>query len=120
VVRTKDLIKVKGMLINPSVLSATLDGLHEVLDFQVIVRRQDEADPFSSDELLIRIATEHSSAASVTGRVSEAVMRAVQIRPRVEIVDRDDIYDPTRQAKAARIVDLRRPVSDGRHNGGAA
>ena len=107
VVRTKDLIKVKGTLINPAVLTATLDAIEEVQEFQVVLRKQDDTDPFSSDELVVRVATDHGDPHEVASKVADATVKAVQVRARVEFVSRDAIYDPTTQAKAARLVDMR-------------
>jgi phenylacetate-CoA ligase len=112
VVRTKDLIKVKGMLINPDVLISTLGALPGVREFQVVVMKQDPADPFSMDEIVVRIAMGDSQLATETlaAQVREATAAAVRVTPRVEFVAADAIFDPATQAKAARLVD-RRPSS---------
>jgi phenylacetate-CoA ligase len=109
VVRTKDLIKVKGMLINPDVLISTLGALPGVREFQVVVMKQDPSDPFSMDEIVVRIATGDSQLATETlaSRVREATAEAVRVTPRVEFVAADAIFDPATQAKAARLVDRR-------------
>ena len=41
IVRTKDLLKVKGMLINPTVLLESLTAVPNVDEFQVVLTRQD-------------------------------------------------------------------------------
>ena len=56
VVRTKDLVKVKGMLINPAVLLDAWQLIAGMDEFQVVVRRENSADPLSTDELVVRIA----------------------------------------------------------------
>jgi len=56
VVRGGDLVKVKGMLVNPGALVAALAAMHGLDEFQVVVRREHEADPYSMDELAVRIA----------------------------------------------------------------
>jgi phenylacetate-coenzyme A ligase PaaK-like adenylate-forming protein len=103
VVRTKDLVKVKVMLINPALLLERLEALEGVEEFQVVVARQDPADPFSMDELVVRVAAapEHGVA------VGEAVQAAVGVRPRVEFSPARAIYDPDTQTKAVRFVDRR-------------
>src|ERR1043166_3346044 len=109
VVRTKDLIKVKGMLINPAVLMATLDALPGVREFQVIVTKVDAADPFSMDQIIVRVATSVAGGGSqdLAGQVTSAIAAAVRVSPKVEFVEADAIYDPAAQSKAARLVDLR-------------
>jgi len=105
VVRTKDLVKVKGMLINPAVLLDTLQSIAGMEEFQVVVRRENNADPLSMDELVVRIA------GADQGGLAELVMTkardAVRVRPRIEFVDAKEIYDVGRQTKAARFVDQR-------------
>jgi phenylacetate-coenzyme A ligase PaaK-like adenylate-forming protein len=107
VARASDLVKVKGMLVNPSVLLAALEALRELTEFQVVVRRENDADPHSMDELLVRAAAASSSRDALAGEIVARVQAAVQVRPRVEFVDAAAIYDPDRQAKAARFVDRR-------------
>jgi phenylacetate-coenzyme A ligase PaaK-like adenylate-forming protein len=105
-VRTKDLVKVKGMLINPAVLLDTLQSIAGIDEFQVVVRRENSADLLSMDELVVRIAT----AADQTGLADTIVTKtrdAIRVRPRIEFVDAKDIYDAGRQTKATRFVDQR-------------
>jgi phenylacetate-coenzyme A ligase PaaK-like adenylate-forming protein len=59
------------------------------------------------DELLVRAAAASSSRDALAGEIVARVQAAVQVRPRVEFVDAAAIYDPDRQAKAARFVDRR-------------
>lgn len=108
VVRTKDLLKVKGMLINPSALLDRMTQLDRVEEFQVVVDRVDPADPFSMDELLLRIAPRAGAdAGDVAGEVAAATQATIGVRPRVVVEPRAAIYDPGRQTKAVRFVDRR-------------
>jgi len=107
ITRTKDLVKLKGMLVNPDVLLDTLRTVPGMEEFQVVLRRQDPTDPFSMDEMLVRVATNRSDRRALTTQVVTATQTAVRIRPRVEFTTADDIYDPARQPKAERLVDLR-------------
>jgi phenylacetate-coenzyme A ligase PaaK-like adenylate-forming protein len=107
VVRTKDLVKVKGMLVNPSVLLETLRRVPGVEEFQVVLGRQDPADPLSMDEMVVRVATRRPDRPVLAERLIGAVAAAVGVRPRIEFAPADDIYDPTRQSKAERLVDRR-------------
>ncbi len=103
VVRGGDLVKVKGMLVNPGALVAALAGMEGLDEFQIVVRRENEADPYSMDELVVRIACrDHKLVAQVAARALEVT----RVSARVEVVDAREIYDPA-QAKAKRFVDLR-------------
>ena len=106
VVRTKDLVKVKGMLINPAVLLDMLQSIAGIDEFQVVVRREDGADVLSVDELVVRVASSADRTALANTIVSKT-RDAVRVRPRVEFVDAKDIYDPGRQTKATRFADQR-------------
>lgn len=106
VVRTKDLLKVKGMLINPAALLERLQAMPGVEEFQVVVDRTDPADPFSMDELLVRIAPRAGAAADIASEVAAATQATIGVRPRVVVEDRLAIYDGA-QAKAVRFVDRR-------------
>ncbi|MBI2207518.1 MAG: AMP-binding protein [Candidatus Rokubacteria bacterium] len=105
--RTKDLMKVKGMLINPAVLLETLRTVPGVDEFQVVLTKQDMNDPFSMDEMVVRVASARTDRDALTAHVVSAAQEAVRVRPRVEFTTADDIYDPARQAKAERLVDRR-------------
>ena len=107
VVRTKDLIKVKGMLINPAALLDTIEAVPGVEEFQVVVGRQDPTDPFSMDEMVIRVATQRSDREAIADTIVHAAGTAVGVRPRVEFATARDIYDPALQPKAVRLVDMR-------------
>jgi phenylacetate-CoA ligase len=107
VVRTKDLVKVKGMLINPDLLLATLPGLGDLDEFQVVVQRHDPADPFSMDDLVVRVATGVADTDALAGRIIAGTAGAIGVRPRVEFVTAAEIYDPLKQTKLRRFVDLR-------------
>ena len=105
VVRTKDLVKVKGMLINPAVLLEILQSIPGIDEFQVVVRRENKADPLSMDELVVRVAGANQPA--IVDMVVARARDAIRVRPLVEFVAAKDIYDASRQTKAARFVDQR-------------
>lgn len=107
IVRTKDLLKVKGMLINPTVLLDALSAVAGLDEFQVVLARQDPSDPYSMDEMIVRVASPRSDREVLEAEVVDATQGAVQVRPRVEFAVATDIYDPARHAKAERLVDHR-------------
>ncbi len=109
--RTKDLIKVKGMLINPDVLLGALDAIPEISEFQVVIQHQDENDPLSMDEMLIKVALQAGASIEVGDEIATQANRAVSVTPRVEFVEIEEIYTAGAQIKAVRFID-RRAASD--------
>ena len=106
VARGKELVKVKGMLINPAVLLDALNAIPGVQELQVVVRRNDPADPYSMDEMLVRLACSSADREAVSEMVVARTQEAVGVRPRVEFANPMDIYDP-KQAKSVRFLDQR-------------
>lgn len=107
VVRMKDLVKVKGMLLNQAVLLETLRSIPEIDEFQVVVRREDPSDPFSMDELVVRVAARGGDRQALASVIAARTQEAVRVRPRVEFATATDIYDPATQTKAVRFADER-------------
>jgi len=103
VVRGSDLVKVRGMLINPGALVAALAQMPGLDEFQVVVRRENAADPYSMDELVVRVAC----SPALVQKVAACALEVTRVRATVEVVDAKEIYDPGRQAKAKRFVDAR-------------
>jgi len=107
--RADDMIKVKGMLVNPGVLSEALQRVANVVEHQTVVDREDPSDALSMDAMTVRLAVgPGADGAAAAAAAAEAVKRAVGVRPRVEIVAREEIYDPDRTAKSKRLIDRRR------------
>ena len=107
VVRTKDLVKVKGMLINPAVLLDTLRTVSGIDEFQVVLTKSNPTDPFSMDEMVVRAASTRPDQEALSAALVAAAQSAVGVRPRVEFVAANAIYDPDRDAKSTRLVDKR-------------
>ena len=107
VVRTKDLIKVKGMLINPDVLLDALQSMPAIAEFQIVIQQEDATDPLSMDEMLIRVALQNKADASIAEEIADRGRKAVNVTPRIEIVAMEDIYNAGAQTKAVRFVDRR-------------
>jgi len=110
VVRTKDLIKVKGMLINPDVLLDTLQSMTAIAEFQIVIQHKDQTDPLSMDEMLIRVAVQTGTDAAIGVEIVAQTNRAVNVTPRVEFVEIEEIYTAGTQTKAVRFVDRRTPT----------
>lgn len=106
-VRTGDIIKIRGALVNLGNLKEHLDRMSDLDEYQIVVSREIEDDPFSMDRLLIRIAPGIGAVQDMGPRIAETVRSLTNLRPDVEILPRDAIYDPTSPAKPKRIIDIR-------------
>jgi phenylacetate-coenzyme A ligase PaaK-like adenylate-forming protein len=107
--RTKELIKVKGTLINPQAMFDAVINTEGVLEYQFVVTKEDESDPYSMDLLNLRVgAAAGFDLRHLEQALIENVQRAVEIRPRVEFVDRlTDIFNPAQALKPTRLADNR-------------
>jgi phenylacetate-coenzyme A ligase PaaK-like adenylate-forming protein len=106
VVRTKDLVKVKGMLVNPTLLLTRLQEVPGITEFQVAISRP--GGELGMDEMLLRIAPEPGAdAEAVAAAALAAAQAAVGVRPRVSLEPARAIYDPETQTKATRFRDTR-------------
>jgi phenylacetate-coenzyme A ligase PaaK-like adenylate-forming protein len=80
--RADDLTKVRGMLVNPALAIATVEGVPAVRDFRFEVRREST---LAMDEFCLRVVPEPGA----TGLERELALRvkaAIGVTPRVEIV----------------------------------
>jgi len=112
--RTNDLVKIKGTLVNPNVIHDVLMNTPGILEYQAIVARRDPDDELSPDRLQIRVAVEpeHHAEWGTSGTrssdLADRVRATTEVTPEVVLVDDpSEIYDPTTQFKAQRLVDLR-------------
>jgi phenylacetate-CoA ligase len=112
-VRTAELVKLKGTLINPDVIKeaiATVDGIEE---YQIVFTREQPADPYSPDRLLIRVAAPAEQQTTISAQLAARVAEAAEMRPTIEFVaDKSEIFDPTRTLKSTRVIDERPPLSE--------
>ena len=107
VVRTKDLIKIKGMLVNPDVLLEVLQAMSEIDEFQVIIQKEKLNDPYSMDEMLIRVASSSSNLVALEKNLVQRVRQAATISPKIVFEQAHSIYKAGRETKAVRFVDRR-------------
>ena len=105
--RTGDIVKIKGALVNLGNLKSEFDRKQEIDEYQIVVRPEDASDAFSMDELVIRLAPSQGSDSAVAEQIAAEVTRLTNLRPRIEIVDRDEIFNPLTASKPRRIVDAR-------------
>ena len=87
--RTGSIIKVKGTLVNVSVLYKVLSNIDKIEEYEIIATQVDSSDPFSEDVLLIRIACKENQQPYLQERVPDAVRRAQEVTPKIEFVPVD-------------------------------
>jgi hypothetical protein len=80
-----------------------------VMEYQMIVSNAVEGDALSPDRLLLRIGLDPAGRGTWDDvALRAAVKHATEVTPEVELVmDLTEIYDPGRDFKATRIVDIR-------------
>ena len=108
-VRSGDIVKIKGTLVNLQVLKDELDQFPNIEEYQIIVRPLDPDDEFSMDDLVIRLAGS-AGREETASAVIERAIRLVHVRPRIEFADRDAIFNPLTESKPRRVVDSRKPA----------
>ncbi|MBV8914475.1 MAG: phenylacetate--CoA ligase family protein, partial [Acetobacteraceae bacterium] len=109
-VRSGDIVKVKGTLVNLQALKDHFDKLDGLDEYQIVIRPSDPADPFSMDELVVRMAARAGREDAVREIIVAETTAAAHVRPVIELTRKDDIFDPLGPAKPRRVVDLRPAV----------
>lgn len=110
-IRTKDLIKVKGTLINPAVIMEVLAGKPQIEEYQVIIGRKDPKDPYSPDRMVIRIATSIEEKNTFADQIVKEIKNISEVKPEIEFAAAKEIYNPEVVTKAIRFVDQRPKVT---------
>lgn len=106
--RTSELVNLKGTLINPEILRDEIANTPGVKEYQIVFSKKDAEDPFSLDELVVKVAEEEGfDKEKLEQDIQTKLITAVEMRPRVEFVAMKEIYDPTVALKAYRVIDLR-------------
>ena len=103
--RADDLVKIKGTLINPALAIAALEGVSEVVDFQLTAEKADPTAPLSMDVLRLRVAARPGAGDALRGLLAERIKQAVGVTPVVEVVAPSALAGGGWKAK--RFVDLR-------------
>jgi phenylacetate-coenzyme A ligase PaaK-like adenylate-forming protein len=106
--RIDDLVKIKGMLVNPQALVDAVLGEPALLDFQAIIDKENQDDPLSMDRLRLRIVAAAGADPALDALVAARVQRAIGVTPTVERTVADDPLLVGRGWKAKPIVDLRK------------
>ena len=105
-VRIGELTKVRGMLVNKETLEEQLTLIPGIDEFQAVLTKTDPHDPYSTDEILIKTAARAEDKAALERIIVNKIKDAIGVKPRVEFMERDQIYDGQKM-KMARVVDVR-------------
>jgi phenylacetate-coenzyme A ligase PaaK-like adenylate-forming protein len=106
--RVDDLVKIKGMLVNPQALVEAVLGEPSLLDFLAVVERENPADPLSMDRLRLRIVPAAGASAGLDQSLAGRVQRAIGVTPEVERTVADDPLLAGRGWKVRPLLDLRK------------
>ena len=106
--RTKELIKVKGTLINPMIMMDAVANTPGVIEYQFIITKEKADDPYSMDLLKLRVGADQGvDLKQLEKTLKEKVKRASELTPKVEFVELSEIFHPGRNLKVVRVIDER-------------
>ena len=106
--RTKELMKVKGTLINPEIMRDAVANTAGVIEYQFIIAKENKDDPYSMDIIRLLIGADKGvDQAKLEIELKDKVKRAVELTPKVEFVPLADIFNPGATLKSTRVVDQR-------------
>jgi len=115
VVRTKELVKVKGTLVNPDLMKEAIATVAGIDEYQIVFTKEDEADRYSGDRVVVRLAVatrDEDERRTIAAAVRDRVAAAAELRPAIEFTSMDAIFDPTKTLKSSRVVDARPQEED--------
>jgi phenylacetate-CoA ligase len=106
--RTSELLNLKGTLINPEIMRDEIANTAGVGEYQIVLTTKDPADPYSGDELIIKVgALPSRTHEEIEAELQERMRRAVEMSAKIAFVELSEIFDPAVTLKAMRIVDMR-------------
>jgi len=105
-VRVGELTKIRGMLVNKETLQEQLMSFPQIEEFQVVLTTVDPEDPYSMDEMIIRLAVPGPEKETLEKEIIQRVKTATGVKPLLEFMDKDKIYDGQKM-KIIRVIDLR-------------
>jgi phenylacetate-coenzyme A ligase PaaK-like adenylate-forming protein len=107
-VRTFELVILKGSLMNPDVLKEAIASVEGIDEYQIVVTAQRQDEPSSPDLLQVRVAAQPGEQERVRTELTKALTAVASMPFSIEFVNsRNEIFDPTQEPKATRVVDLR-------------
>jgi len=107
--RVDGLVKVKGTLINPQPLNEELTRLlsQGVAEYQVVITREDPADKFSPDAVLLRVACAAEDRERIAREAVALISRVAEIVPGIEFLAADGFSEIAGDYKFKRFIDER-------------
>jgi len=100
--RTSELVNLKGTLINPEILRDEVAKTPGVNEYQIIFTKKDPEDPYSLDELIVKISPEEGfDTDNMAEEINAKLVTAVEMRAKIQYVPMEEIYDPTVSLKAS-------------------
>lgn len=113
-VRTKDLTKINGTLVNLDAIAASLAAVPGLAEYRVVVDHRVPGDALSGDALVVEVAPVAGvDVAGLAETVRDRVRALAHVTPSVAVRTADEIFDPVVDAKPKHVVDRR-------HTGGAS
>ncbi|MBC7231576.1 MAG: AMP-binding protein [Actinobacteria bacterium] len=106
-VRAEKVIRVGGKLVNPEAVKSQLAGVKGMVEYQLVVEKEDPGNPYSPDRLIIRLSVAGRMRQDLEEEVVSRVKEATGIVPLIQFVQSPEIYDPTLALKATRFLDRR-------------
>jgi len=106
-VRTAELVKLKGTLINPDFIKEAIATVEGIEEYQIVFTKEQLDDPYSGDKLLLRVASQANEQERIRTQLITKVAEAAEMRPSIEFVGMSDIFDPAKTLKSTRVVDVR-------------
>ncbi|MBI3127424.1 MAG: phenylacetate--CoA ligase family protein [Candidatus Tectomicrobia bacterium] len=105
--RTGDLVKVRGVLINPGIVFDVVSADRAVREYQLLIRKERPGDSDSLDEMVLRLEAQEADHPRLAAEMPVRIQRAVMVRPRVEFAAPGEVHDPLKSVKVRRLVDER-------------
>jgi phenylacetate-coenzyme A ligase PaaK-like adenylate-forming protein len=106
-VRSEDVLRVDGRAINTESVKNQLASIKGLVEYQLVVEKEDPENRFSPDRVIIRLSVAGRMREDVEREVMERIRQAAGVTPKVEFVQSPDIYDPSTGLKATRFLDRR-------------
>jgi phenylacetate-CoA ligase len=108
-VRTKELVNLRGTLINPTILKDECTKVSGLIEYQIIFDKVDPHDPLSEDCVRLRVATNRTDKEAMVQELIDITRKSIEMRPIIEFCAVNEIFDPTQTLKSTRVID-NRPV----------
>lgn len=103
--RSGSMVKIKGMLVNLAAVTQLLERRSDVVEHQIVVAADhDGLETRPGSALVVRIALQDDVSAETIEEITREIRSVTNVTPEIEMIDRDEIFDPDAEFKARRIV----------------